>query len=179
MKSPACADPPPSASTERETLRIFASPQGLFFIDPPLLDGRAQAVRYILIEKGEASSHQKLATIGENQWLNLSLSKLIENNEIMALGNWIIASVFLWLCGFLQLKVLDPTPNTKLIYTPEWIFILFGAPRHKDIPRTVLPFASVRFQTMGITMALYGILLDKRLVLDQHCHRLNCLVEYG
>lgn len=84
----------------------------------------------------------------------------------MTLGNWLLLAFVFWIAGFLQNKVLDPTPESKLVYVPKWIFLLFGAPKNDNLPLTVLPVGSVVLQTTGITMAIYGALLDQRIFRD-------------
>jgi hypothetical protein len=64
------------------------------------------------------------------------------------------------------MKLLDPNPQSRLAYVPKWMFVIFGTPKHKNIPLTVQPVWSIYLQTMGITLALYGILLDQRLIKD-------------
>jgi hypothetical protein len=86
----------------------------------------------------------------------------------MAFGNWAILSIVFWIFGFFEMKILEPTPESKLVYTPKWIYILLGAPKHQGIPHRVVPVASVGLQIMGITMALYGLFIDQRLILDKH-----------
>jgi hypothetical protein len=71
---------------------------------------------------------------------------------------------------------LEPNQRTKLVYVPKWMFILFGAPKHKSVPTTVQPAWSVYLQVMGITMAIYGIFLDQRLVKNPD---LSALLGFG
>jgi hypothetical protein len=84
----------------------------------------------------------------------------------MKVSGLLILSLLFWISGYLRVKVLDPSPDTELVYVPKWIFFLFGAPRHENIPSCVLPVGSVTLQTIGIVMVLYGILIDQRLVKD-------------
>jgi multisubunit Na+/H+ antiporter MnhF subunit len=84
----------------------------------------------------------------------------------MNVGSWLLLAGFFWICGFLQLKLLEPNPDDELVFVPKWMFLLFGAPKQKGLPDTVMHARSVYLQLMGIIMALYGLLLDRHLVGD-------------
>jgi hypothetical protein len=84
----------------------------------------------------------------------------------MNIGNWLLLSGFLWFSGYLQLKLLEPGPNSKLVNVPRWMFLFFGAPKHKEVPVTVMHARSVYLQLMGLIMALHGLLVDQYLVKD-------------
>ena len=74
------------------------------------------------------------------------------------------------------MKVLEPTPQSKLANVPKWMFVIFGAPKHPNVPVTVQPVQSIYLQIIGITLALYGIFIDQRLVKD---HSLSGLFGLG
>jgi hypothetical protein len=64
------------------------------------------------------------------------------------------------------MSLLEPNPQSKLVYVPIWMFILFGAPKHKNVPTAVQTVWGIYLQIMGITMAIYGIFFDHRLLKD-------------
>ena len=94
----------------------------------------------------------------------------------MNTGSWLLLATVCWLAGFLNMWYLEPGPRSNLVYVPKWMFILFGMPRHKDVPITVQPVLSVYAQIMGLTMAIYGVLLHERLVKDPN---LSGLLGFG
>lgn len=85
----------------------------------------------------------------------------------MKVGIWLLLAGFFWVCGFLQLKLLDPNPDDELVFVPKWMFLIFGAPRHKDVPVTVMHARSVYLQLMGLILAVNGLLIDRNLVLQR------------
>ena len=94
----------------------------------------------------------------------------------MTIASWLLISTIFWLAGFFNMWLLEPNHQSTLVYVPKWIFILFGAPKHKNVPATVQSAHGVYLQVMGLTMALYGIFLDQRIVKDPD---LSALVGFG
>jgi quinol-cytochrome oxidoreductase complex cytochrome b subunit len=64
------------------------------------------------------------------------------------------------------MNLLEPNPQSKLVYVPIWLFILFGAPKHKNVPNTVQTIWGVYLQITAITLVFYGLFLDQHLVKD-------------
>jgi hypothetical protein len=84
----------------------------------------------------------------------------------MNIGIWLLLAVISWLFGFFSMWYLEPGPKDKLAYVPKWLFILFGMPKHKKVPNTVQPILGIYLQSMGLTLAVYGVFLDKRILHD-------------
>ena len=84
----------------------------------------------------------------------------------MNIGSWLLLATVCWLAGYFNMWYLEPGPHSKLVYVPKWMFILFGAPKHKNVPIAVQPARSVYLQIMGLTLAVYGVLLNERMVKD-------------
>lgn len=84
----------------------------------------------------------------------------------MNTGSWLLFAAFFWFSGYLQLKLLEPSRLSKLVYVPKWLFILFGFPKDKAVPATVMHARSVYLQLMGLVMAFYGLLIDHKIVKD-------------
>lgn len=85
----------------------------------------------------------------------------------MTIGSWLLLSGFFWVSGYLIHKVLEPSLLSRLVYVPKWLYYFFGAPKHKDVPVTVMHARSVYLQLMGLLIALYGSLIDQYFVRDR------------
>lgn len=94
----------------------------------------------------------------------------------MNIGIWLLLAIISWLFGFFNTWYLEPGPKDKLVYVPKWLFILFGMPKHKNVPNTVQPIFGVYLQSMGVTLAIYGVFLDKRIINDPD---LSVLLGFG
>jgi hypothetical protein len=84
----------------------------------------------------------------------------------MNVGSWFLFSGFFWMCGYLHLKIFEPNQCDKLVFVPRWMFLLFGAPRHRNIPIKVMPVRGVYLQLAGILFLLYGLLFNKIVIKD-------------
>jgi len=79
----------------------------------------------------------------------------------MNTGNWLLLSLFFWFTGYAQLKFIDPIPENKLVVVPKFLFLLFGSPKHKNVPPQVMFGRSVYLQSTALLMLIYGLFLDK------------------
>jgi hypothetical protein len=84
----------------------------------------------------------------------------------MNIGSWLLIATVPWLAGFFSMWSLDPAPGDKLVYVPKWMFILFGKPKHKNVPITVQSAYGVYLQITGLALAVYGVLLNVCPVID-------------
>jgi hypothetical protein len=84
----------------------------------------------------------------------------------MNIESWLLLSIICWVFGYFNMKYLEPSPKSKLVYVPKILYFLFGAPKHKKVPARVQPVLGVYLQSWGLSMAIYGVCLDKRLIND-------------
>lgn len=94
----------------------------------------------------------------------------------MKTGIWLLLAIIIWLFGFFNMWYFEPGPKDKFVFVPKWLFILFGMPKHKSVPNTVQSVFGVYLQSMGATLAIYGIILDKRIIYDPD---LSVLMGFG
>ena len=86
-----------------------------------------------------------------------------------------ISAAFFWIAGFLQLWIVKPGPNSKLVYVPRWMYYFLLTLRHKSIPKYVMLSQSVYLQLMGITMILYRIILGQNIIKN---HTLSAFIGF-
>lgn len=77
----------------------------------------------------------------------------------MTLATCFLFTAVVWTAGFFRTNVIEheltSPARERLIKVPKLLFFLFGMPRAKNLPKSVMSFDGVWIQSSAILMAIY------------------------
>lgn len=77
-------------------------------------------------------------------------------------------SIIVWIGGY----ILDNEQSTKLFVCPKWLFFLYGMKKSKNLPKRVVSLTSAGYQTIGLLLMFYTIVIRKIIPVESSTHDL-------